>query len=86
MNHFTVTWWPEARDELARLWVENPSRQQIADASDEIDRVLAVDPETRGETGPEGLRRLTVPPLTVQFVVEEPDQKVIVVTVRLLAD
>ncbi|MBA3482465.1 MAG: type II toxin-antitoxin system RelE/ParE family toxin [Pirellulales bacterium] len=81
-----MTWWPEARDELARLWVEDTSRQQIAEAADEIDRVLAVDPEARGEPGPEGFRRLTIRPLTVQFAVEEPDRMVIVVTVRLLTD
>ena len=86
MNHCTVTWWPDARDELARLWVEGPSRQQIAEAADEIDRVLAVDPEASAEPGPEGLWRLTLRPLTVQFALEEPDRKVIVVTVRLQAD
>jgi hypothetical protein len=38
--HFTVTWDPSAEAELTNIWLTAPDRQAVADAADEIDRLL----------------------------------------------
>ncbi|MCI0362170.1 MAG: hypothetical protein L0211_27120 [Planctomycetaceae bacterium] len=49
MNRFTVTWKPEAKARLAAMWNSNPAiRADISRASDEADRLLAIDPENLG--------------------------------------
>lgn len=51
MTRYTVTWQPEAKEELARLWVDDARRDQIAKAADQIDVELVIDPFTRGGRG-----------------------------------
>jgi hypothetical protein len=83
MMRYTVTWRPDALEELARLWVEAENRAEIARASDQIDSVLAVDPEKAGKSVAEGLLLLTVRPLSVQFMIESQDCRVVVLSARL---
>jgi hypothetical protein len=68
----TVAWDRDAQDELARLWMQAPDQQAVADAADEIDRLLAVSAATVGEQfGP--ARRLIVEPLEVIYTYSPDD-------------
>jgi hypothetical protein len=83
MSRYTVIWWPPTLADLATLWMSYPNRQAIRIAADSIDQILAENPSTKGDEVREGLRRLVVPPLKVQFVVEDVDMQVRVLTVRV---
>ncbi len=68
--------WDEAPlDELARLWMQAPDPQAITDAANEVDRQLAITPETKGVEF-YGDRLLVVPPLHVVFQVDSDIRKV----------
>ncbi|MBC7855311.1 MAG: hypothetical protein IAF94_17930, partial [Pirellulaceae bacterium] len=41
---YTVIWEPDAANELARLWLDSTDRQTVADAANEIDRLLSENP------------------------------------------
>jgi len=45
VKRFTVVWKPTAQDDLARLWLSAVDRAAVTDASEDIDRVLAWDPD-----------------------------------------
>ena len=87
MKFFTVTWDDDAHDELARLWTKNPRiRQEITNASDEIDRLLAIDPLSLGEASSPRTREFVVPPLKVLYFVSEADRIARVLYVKLWPD
>jgi hypothetical protein len=69
---FTVTWDPPALAELTNLWLNAPDQQAVADAADEIDRLLRLFPLTAGEAHGAD-RRLAVEPLQVLFTVSPDD-------------
>ena len=72
---YTVVWAPAASDQLADVWTRTSARQAVADAADEIDRLLRRDPLSRGEE--QGTRRrLVVEPLEVLFTVSPDDRLV----------
>lgn len=81
---FTVFWKPTAEGQLASLWNESHDRSAIARAADEVDALLAVDPQSRGESRSGASRVLIVTPLVVAFEVREPDRAVDVLGVRHL--
>jgi hypothetical protein len=58
----------------------------VTRSADEIDRQLARDPKSAIEDDHEGLCRLSVEPLQVQFSFDELDRKVTVWTVRQLIE
>ena len=80
---YSVRWAPEALDELATLWAgaAPEDRALITDATDEIDRVLARDPLSAGESREAEFRVLIVLPIAVQFRVWEDERTAIVVNV-----
>lgn len=82
---FTVTWTASAENKLAELWndADSTSRSAITKAANRIDKQLATDPQSQGESRSEGRRILIEPPLAVVFRVFEPDRKVVVLRVRL---
>jgi len=82
MTRYTVTWWDEARDELARLWLRSDDKSRITLATNAIDRELSVDPMQKGTSGYEGLMQIVVEPLHVQFTVKENDRLVEILSVR----
>ena len=84
MIRYTVTIPPIVEDDLARIWIEATNRQLISRAADAIDSELREDATIKGEEGHEGLRRLTIHPLQVQFTVEESDRMVTIWSVRLI--
>jgi len=83
MNRYTVTWKPQAKARLAKMWNENPRiRADISSASDEIDRLLAIEPEHVGNAQSANSRVCTVPPLEVLFSFSADDQTVRVIYVK----
>jgi hypothetical protein len=85
MIRYTLTYTHEALSALAREWLNASDRLAVTQAGDEIDRRLSVDAVNQGEEVREGLRRLVVHPLQVQFTVEESDRTVTIWTVRVVA-
>jgi len=86
MTRYTVTWWQESRDELARLWLRSENKAAITLAANTIDQTLSADPMHHGEQSHEGLLRLVVEPLHVQFSVNEGDRLVQVWFVRIAGE
>jgi hypothetical protein len=83
MKRFNVRWYAAARKRLAELFEQNPKiRQDITDASDEIDRLLAVEPLNLGVVQSGSFRIIALPPLKVLFSVSEPDRTVTVIYVK----
>lgn len=83
MSRFNVIWWRFARAKLADLWLEATDKLAVTAAANEIDRLLADDPAGCAEASHEGLYRLTIKPLTVQYSVEAAKRRVVRVwTVR----
>lgn len=70
--HYTVTWHPQAQDELARIWLEAVDRQAVTDAANEIDRQLTTSPEAKGVEF-YGDRLFVAAPLAVTFMVSSDD-------------
>ena len=68
---FTVRWSKTALDSLAELWLEAEDRTLVTAAVAEIDRTLARDPLTAGESRSEEIRVLFVPPLGVFFEIDD---------------
>lgn len=82
MNQFTVTWWRDAQNDLAEIWMTAADSAAVTRAANEIDRLLARDPSAAIEDQHEGLCRTTVDPLIVQFTINDQDRLVTVLTVR----
>jgi hypothetical protein len=78
---WTVVWQPEADDRLAELWNIGPDRAAIAQAANQIDWLLARDPEHQGEEREDNIRIMIVPPLAVYFTISQPDCMVSVIDV-----
>ncbi len=71
---FTVLWKPDAENKLIQLWMEFADRLAVRNAADEIDRLLANDPNEQGESRSGGVRILIVEPLAVFYAVREQDR------------
>jgi hypothetical protein len=72
---FTVTWHPEAEQELADIWLRFTEREQISQAANTIDDLLGGDPLAHGEEFYVD-RMLVVLPLAVTYTVSESDRAV----------
>lgn len=70
---FRVVWLQTALDELATIWMEadSPTRQAITAAAHEIDKELESDPHHAGESHNEGERVFFVPPVGVEFDLDD---------------
>ena len=77
---YTVAWEQAAEDELILIWMNAVDKEAVRDAADQIDPILAVDPETKGEEF-YGDRLLVVAPLSVTFSVLPDDRLVKVLSV-----
>ncbi len=80
---FTVVWTPAAEQNLAALWLQASDRNMLAMASNTIDALLRQDPQTRGDPCFDTVRELIIPPLGVDFDVQEPDRMVYVLSAWL---
>jgi len=87
MSRYTVVWAPSARRLLAKLWLDNPAiRQEIADASDQIEQSLAERPNELGIAVTEISRLVALPPIAILFRVVEEDRVVRVMHVNYWLD
>ena len=68
-----VIYRPPAQDELANIWLNSPDRQAVADASDQIDRILASNPLGAGESRGGNARIFAERPLAMLFDVYPDD-------------
>ena len=75
---YTVIWQPDAANELARLWLDSTDRQAVADAANEIDRLLSENPYDEKYEVVWGEGAIAVLPLGVDFEVSGHDMKVTV--------
>ena len=78
---YTVIWKPSARRELAEIWNDASDRQAVADAANEIDRRLAVDPEHEGESRESGFRVIFITRLAASYHVSLSDRLVSVLRI-----
>ncbi len=78
---YSVIWQPEVEEELARLWLDVPTRKMVTLAADRIDGLLRTQPNEVGESRANGRRILLVPPLAAIYRVLEDDLQVCVLRV-----
>jgi hypothetical protein len=78
---YTVVWHPTALDRLAELWLDASDRQSVANASDEIDRQLAIHPDSVGESREHIVRIFFVRPLAVRYFISANDRLDYVISV-----
>jgi hypothetical protein len=85
---FTVVWKRNAENELAAIWLSEPSegRRRVVNAARLVDRTLRFNPETVGESRSERRRVEFFGPLLVTFEVREPDRIVLVLSVHRVPD
>jgi hypothetical protein len=87
MSRFTVVWSRSAKRRLAELWLDNPGiRQDITDAADQIDRALALSPESIGISVSTRSRLVVHPPLSVLFWTSQADRQVRVIYAKHWTD
>jgi hypothetical protein len=75
---YTVTWTSGAEKQLASTWLRDMDRSSISAAADTIDRELAHNPLTVGESRSQHTRIHIVAPLAVLYDVYPEDLKVLV--------
>jgi hypothetical protein len=69
---YTVTWRETARQQLARVWMRASDKDAVNRAANRIDRLLTVDPDTKGRDY-FGDRVLTVAPVWALYTVRPDD-------------
>ncbi|MFL5246040.1 MAG: type II toxin-antitoxin system RelE/ParE family toxin [Gemmataceae bacterium] len=81
MMAYTVTWTPDAEDQLADIWLQANNRASVTVAQARIDSELRLAPFDKGIELSEGLRRITVSPLKVFYEILDTDRLVRVTAV-----
>ena len=76
--NFTVTWLPDAENELAEIWLTSTDRNAVTKSAAEIDRLLAEKGPNEGESRPANTRVTFVRPLAVLFRVDPSSRTVTV--------
>jgi plasmid stabilization system protein ParE len=69
MTPYTVEWTSTAEDQLTDIWLQAPDPAEVTKATAAIDGMLARNPLHHGVEVREGLRKITVSPLTVFYEV-----------------
>ena len=72
---FTVVWSPDAEQDLAAVWISAHDRTAVTLAANTLDRLLAENPESLGESRDRNVRVAFARPLGVGFEVY-PDERV----------
>jgi hypothetical protein len=78
---YDVRWSDDALEQLAEIWLDTPDPPAVTAANAEIDRRLARDPWSQGESRAGTRRVLVERPLIVAYEIIEDDRKVIVLKV-----
>lgn len=82
MTPFIVDWTDDALDMLADIWTQATNRPAVTSASNQIDRLLARDPLGHDQVAHEGLYKITMPPLTAYYSIDQIHNTVEVSAVR----
>jgi plasmid stabilization system protein ParE len=73
---FTVIWLPKAEERLTEIWLAAADQAAVSAASDDIDRLLMVNPLGVGEPRTAKIRYLYQMPLAVYYEVVPADRLV----------
>jgi hypothetical protein len=82
MTRYAVVHTRLFESELATLWLTARDPRAVTDSSDKIDKLLANDPDLKGELVEGNLRRIGDGPIWVYYVVELDDCRVTLWSVR----
>jgi len=77
--NFTVKWEAAIRHELHELWAVAPDPAAVRVAADTAERLFGIDPFGAGRHLSEGLWRVDVPPLVINYTID-PDQNEVKIT------
>jgi plasmid stabilization system protein ParE len=86
MTRYTVTYVRDALQDLARLWLGAFDRRAVTEAGDAVDQLLRNDALEKGAPTAAERRQIIVPPLVVEFSVDEEDRIVTIWTVRHIGE
>lgn len=73
---YTVIWKPKAEQDLAQIWLSASDQNQVTNAANKMDALLAYDPMGQGESREGDLCVFFEYPLAIYFRVVEKDKKV----------
>ena len=76
--NFTVGWLPDAEAELTAIWLASVQRAAVTRTAAELDRRLASNPTSEGESRSNDRRITFEPPLALIFRVDSGTKTVIV--------
>ena len=82
---YTVIWHETPLNDLTSIWMSASDRASVTVAAAQIDRVLGTAPHDHGESREGRTRVLLIPPLGVEYEIEEADRKVQVNAVWFIA-
>ena len=79
--NWKVVWKPEAERRLTSLWLDSANREAIRSAADQLDELLALDPENAGESRERNRRIVLIHPLAARVAVYASLRTVLVLAV-----
>lgn len=82
---FHVKWDPESEHDLHLAWVLSKAPVAVRAAGESAEEMLATDPAKVGEHVSEGLWRLELPPLRIQYEINFAERTVTISNISLLA-
>jgi hypothetical protein len=82
MMPFTVEWDKDPEDELARIYMQASDPMAVTQAQARADKLLAANPTGNGQLLSEGLYRINVRPLVVNYTLDPARRHVQVTWVR----
>jgi len=82
VTNYHVRWEQETEAQLTRIWLTSHPRAAVTKAQADADRLLAQDPYRHSRFVSEGLYRLDIPPLAIDFTIDDAARTVTVESVR----
>lgn len=80
MNRYTVVYLAEAEKNQNAIWADATDREQVTEATDAADRLLAENPLSDSVELSEQLRRRDMPPLLRFYFEMREDDRVVVIS------
>ena len=78
---YRIEWIPDALQDLAAVWLASKDRNVVTFAANEIESVLSLFPNSAGELSFDTVREYAVPPLGVEFEVDNVNNIVTILSV-----
>ncbi len=76
---YSVAWLPAAAQELAEIWLAADDRPAVSQAAALLERQIAIDAESVGESRPDGRRIHFAAPLGIPLRIQQDDRRVVVI-------